>query len=948
MKAFKRTAVYIAIFIILVMAGSIPGAAIAQDQSDWDIYFHPGIRFGTDDRVIGFYDVLVPVYLTDTSMLFINPRFSHDSTHGHEWNLGGGYRQILWDDQLMLGLNAYYDLKKDGRSGYWFDQWGMGFEAMGEFDNVLAEGGGLGLTGRFNFYIPLSGEKTEGGVGVGGGGYTFKTLGIYGGGGSVVYEPLTGLDYEMGMRIPYLSEYVETWAYAGGYHYWASESGNMDGFCGRIEVIPTDFVALDFEYRNDNWYGDEFYGEVKVEVPFSIDNLVAGKNPFEGLGSRFGGSRDLHERMSEPVRRDIDIKIETVETGDPTTTGGLIEEVVFVSEGGETDPLADGTFEHPYGTIGEAMADPRIGVTAFTIHVINDNGGDGVVYTGVGGTVNIPGMLLWGCGAPHPLYGAVCGMSSGYPDMSDGFTIDGNNIEVFGLRFTGSAGLGINGGTGISVHHNEFIGPGIGSGRGIESTGTTNSLTVSDNLFQDWHYGIYLAGGDGMTISRNDITNCYMGIRTYGGSNISVFGNTINVAVEGIYVRRSDGFDLIASVTGNTITADGTGIASDANGINLMTSGGGDLFGNISGNSLYISDDDNGGSAMGIRCTASGGIAYPTIRNNYMELSAYDSTAVTGGSCLGIMVFGENGVGGPGAGDALRVTGNTVTIEAYNGFNGMHISSGNTSGSYLYASGAGYGIRNNTITGRAYESGSTWGMNLSSGSSGGVGGDMNVDITGNSIDILNWNSTTSTGGYAVGIYLNADNDLFGTVSNNPLISVEGRSDIAGIYTSVNGDTGSITNPFTIIDNSSITCIGHNTAGGYVRGIYMYSSAPGADMFARVTGNTNIDLTAAAGYIYGITTLAGGLLGDSSSSFATLISGNNCTLHSGAGINNYGMYLRNGAAGTTNWVDLGSGTAGSTGSNNFTLLGAGATWNGTYAGNIIRLNNFTMPPDRIDP
>ena len=213
MKIFKKSAIYVAMLFLLIGIAA-PSAMLAQEEPDWTIYFHPGIRFGTDDRVIGYYDVLVPVYLTDTSMLFVNPRFSHDSTHGHEWNLGGGYRQILWDNQLMLGLNAYYDLKKDGRSGYWFDQWGMGFEAMGEFDNVIASGGGLGLTGRFNFYVPLSGSKTEGGVGVGGGGYTFKNLGIYGGGGGVVYEPLTGVDYEMGMRIPYLSEYVETWAYA--------------------------------------------------------------------------------------------------------------------------------------------------------------------------------------------------------------------------------------------------------------------------------------------------------------------------------------------------------------------------------------------------------------------------------------------------------------------------------------------------------------------------------------------------------------------------------------------------------------------------------------------------------------------------------------------------------------------------------------------------------------
>jgi len=435
------------------------------EPSDWRIYFHPGVRFGTDDRVIGFYDVLVPLYLSDDSILFINPRFSHDSLDGHEWNLGGGYRHILWKDQLMLGVNAYYDIKKHGMSGKYFDQWGMGFEAMGEFDNVLAEGGGLGLTGRFNFYIPLSGSKSAGGAGVGagGGGYIFHSLGIYigtGGGGSV-YEPLCGLDYELGMRIPYLSNYVETWAYAGGYHYQGRESGSLDGFCGRIEVIPADFLVLDFEYRNDNRYGDEFYGEVKVEVPFSIGNLVTGENPFDGLGSRFGGSRDLHERMVEPVRRDIDIRIETVEsTGDGGGAGGLIEEVVFVSEGGEADPLADGTFEHPYASIADAMTDARIGVTAFTIHVINDNGGDGVAG---GGNVTLSNIFLWGSGVPHPIYPGISNMTSGYPTIDSSVSIAMPSVEVCGLNFnTAGSGVNLMNGTGVVIRDNIITGIDIG------------------------------------------------------------------------------------------------------------------------------------------------------------------------------------------------------------------------------------------------------------------------------------------------------------------------------------------------------------------------------------------------------------------------------------------------------------------------------------------------------
>ena len=496
------------------------------DPTDWTVYFHPGIRFGTDDRVIGFYDVLAPVYLSENSILFVNPRFSHDSDDGHEWNLGGGYRHILWDNQLMLGINAYYDIKKHGDSGKYFDQWGMGFEAMGEFDDVLASGGGLGLTGRFNFYVPLDGSKSSGT----GEGYAFKSLGIYstGGGAVTVYEPLTGLDYEIGMRIPYLSNYVETWAYAGGYHYQGRESGHLDGFCGRIEVIPADFLALDFEYRNDNRQGDEFYGEGKVEVPFSIGNLVRGENPFEGLGGRFGGSRNLHERMVEPVRRDIDIKIEAVEsTNNGEGAGGLVEEVIFVSEGGETDPLADGTFEHPYASIVDALSDPRIGVTAFTIHVINDNRGDGVAG---GGWVIFPNILVWGSGVPHPLYPDISKMTPGYPSISSMMGASMPFVEVCGLDLIGVA---IVDGTGVTIRDNIITGISWGIYR--SSLGDVGSPT------------------DPLVIRNNEIT-------------VSWTGNVYGVFLEAI------GGSIYAQVYDNRMDVTSTG--GTATGANFQTLGG--------------------------------------------------------------------------------------------------------------------------------------------------------------------------------------------------------------------------------------------------------------------------------------------------------------------------------------------------------------------------------------
>ena len=133
--------------------------------------------------------------------------------------------------------------------------------------------------------------------------------------------------------------------------------------------------------------------------------------------------------MVEPVRRDIDIKIEEVTSGDGTATGGLIEEVIYVSEGAELQPVADrdGTLEHPYATLAEAMADPRFGNTAFTIHIINDNLGDGWVP---GDTIATDNILLWGCGSGHPTYGGVTGMTGGCPTINDTVVLNANNLRV--------------------------------------------------------------------------------------------------------------------------------------------------------------------------------------------------------------------------------------------------------------------------------------------------------------------------------------------------------------------------------------------------------------------------------------------------------------------------------------------------------------------------------------
>jgi len=190
---------------------------------------------------------------------------------------------------------------------------------------------------------------------------------------------------------------VETWLYGGGYHYHGDYVGPINGWTARLEVIPTDFLRLSYEYRNDNTNHGEHHGEVSFEVPFSVENLFAGKNPFEGLGKRLSGSREFKERMVEPVRRDPDIRI--VHGGSGTGGGTLVEGVVFVSESA-TASSGDGSYENPFATIAEAMAAINSGgiysgIT--TIHVIDDGGG-----TVGGGIADIASLLIWGSGMRHP------------------------------------------------------------------------------------------------------------------------------------------------------------------------------------------------------------------------------------------------------------------------------------------------------------------------------------------------------------------------------------------------------------------------------------------------------------------------------------------------------------------------------------------------------------------
>jgi Inverse autotransporter, beta-domain len=613
----------------------VRGGKTTAGDTGYSVYFRPGVRFGTDDRTLYIMDLLVPFYQDDKNIVFGNIKYTPNNHDGWEINAGMGYRRLLWDDQLILGANAYYDRRKTDW-GTDHEQWGVGLEAM---TDIPLESFDLGLTARFNYYHPLSDTKIDG-LGTEFASYVLSNTGIILNGGRVE-EPMRGFDYELGMRIPYISDYIETWAYVGGYNYQGKLVDDINGFQVRLEVIPTDFIRLNYEFHHDNYSKAEHYGEVTLEVPFSIGNLVTGRNPFEEIGDMMTGSRELSARMVEPVRRDVDVKVVVDEDNDNIPgAGDQIENIVFVSETG-VDAPGNGTKDNPYATISYALANnARILAGAVkTIHVMNSSD-VAVVDEAAGGglTLAIADFLLWGSGADHPKYSNIINMPyAGHPTINDTLELNAANLEVTGLGFD-VAGI-----HGIEIQ--------LGAGN--------SGMKITDNVFKVFSGTV--AYGIGTPI---------IDIATPLGTEqnpIIIANNSFEIRsaaadAYGVYLRNTGaGNDIFASVSGNDML---TGIwgGNSAYGIYIGSMGG--ILGSagrpaiVSGNRMIARADNL--SAYGVSLYGYNGV-FAAVTNNDMSGGIWANSL----GAVGIRIASNNGDLGEETRPVI-ISGNRMTVKSDN------------------------------------------------------------------------------------------------------------------------------------------------------------------------------------------------------------------------------------------------------------------------------------------
>ena len=245
--------------------------------------------FASEDTFYGSVEALIPVAFDGRNLFFLYPEISSND-HGQQfYSIGAGYRVLLERQNVILGINLFYD---NGETMYdnHVHRFGVGGEILGEH-----------FTGRLNFYF-ADGEEHQIGS------YTTTSTSR---GSSVsrssrvdgivrnqngLFRSVTstkktttrttstsrtferfekgmdGLDAELGARMPipeHLARVPDIWLYAGYYNFQNEYGSDADGFRGRAEFRFGNWLTLDVAYYGDSQLvGSNWYGGARVHIPF--------------------------------------------------------------------------------------------------------------------------------------------------------------------------------------------------------------------------------------------------------------------------------------------------------------------------------------------------------------------------------------------------------------------------------------------------------------------------------------------------------------------------------------------------------------------------------------------------------------------------------------------------------------------------------------------------------
>ena len=249
-------------------AGSIP---------DWLKRTSYGISIETDQKPRVYIETVQPLYQDPDKIdtIFTHGRITYQDKRG-TYGLGLGYRRLLFDEELLAGINTFFDfqdLNKHYRAG-------LGLEAIGKL-----------LEGRFNTYFGISPKRT-----------------IWSSSGTARYEKVVdGFDIELGAPVPYFPWLKLFGSY---YQYDFKKFKDKEGWKLRGEIKPLKCLTINLETYDDNKGPREYRIDTRFSLAFDSLTPASIISAFKLTEEPFS-EVDLKEHTLDRVERNFNIQVES-------------------------------------------------------------------------------------------------------------------------------------------------------------------------------------------------------------------------------------------------------------------------------------------------------------------------------------------------------------------------------------------------------------------------------------------------------------------------------------------------------------------------------------------------------------------------------------------------------------------------------------------------------------
>jgi len=595
----------------------------------WLPYMHVTGK-ASDDRQLGRFDFMNPLWQSSDSMFFSDFRGTFDNDDNIEGNIGFGYREINRDNDWILGFYGFYDILKTQYDNK-FSQGTLGIELLKTNFEL-----------RGNVYLPENKEyvvedKTFDTVHLSGTSVIERTKKI------ASYErALPGFDAQVGYGFD-IGDRNKLWIHGGYYNFNHSDAPEIAGprlgltyELNDVFGIPDSTLNIGAEYQKDDVRDTRTFACISLSIPF-------GTRLQTWADSKRGG--DIESRMTRPVVRDVDVVtyvddikkepgeqygpkvVSDVETPLIDPASGEAVDIYFVDADGSSAGL--GTQTDPMTIVQAGNAS---GVSD-VIFLLNDDGDIHVSSISTGTLALKSYQRLMGIGdntskdilLPKD-YTLTVNSTAGRPTLAgagdsnvvkmlydniiDGITISGGNNGIYGRNINNP-----------TVRDVRVINT---AGYAMNFTNTSGTISVSNSNLQNNNLGaIYVENSAGgpidVSIFNNNISN-NTGYGFYGfNTNTSSFtGNIENNTIsgngaQGLYMVNSTESVATLDIIDNIMM----GNANE--GLKLFNEAGGAMTATVSGNLISENMDDN------VYCYNNEGMMNLTLNNNDITDSPVDT-----------------------------------------------------------------------------------------------------------------------------------------------------------------------------------------------------------------------------------------------------------------------------------------------------------------------------------